>query len=445
MKSSEWQALLWHRIWGHEFDMLVVMQPSAGQEQISSVCHAGRTAGLEPTIFDSDPVQVLLLGTPLSDVEQVLEEMEGVSRVLNPSDTDTPVTSNLRISRIRPLISPAILMEQLPLDHDGAALVQRTRREIGRILAKTDDRLLVVVGPCSIHDANAALDYAGRLAQISPELADDLLLVLRVYFEKPRTTVGWKGLINDPHGDGSYAVNEGLRIARGLLLDVLALGLPAGCEFLDPISPQFIADAVSWAAIGARTTESQVHRNLASGLSMPVGFKNGTSGDIQIAIDAISAASWPHHFMSVTEQGHAAIVETRGNRDTHVILRGGRSGPNFDAASVESVLKSLREADLPPRLMIDASHGNSGKDYRRQPAVANDVAGQIASGETGIVGVMLESFLVDGRQELDWSREMTYGQSVTDGCMGWEMVVPVLYQLSAAVQARRKSLQFRVS
>jgi 3-deoxy-7-phosphoheptulonate synthase len=354
-----------------------------------------------------------------------------------------PVTSNLRISRIRPLISPAILMEQLPLTPDGATLVHQSRRAISRILAGDDDRLLVVVGPCSIHDANAALDYAGRLAAIAPDLSDELLLVLRVYFEKPRTTVGWKGLINDPYGDGSYAVNEGLRIARGLLLDVLALGLPAGCEFLDPISPQFIADAVSWAAIGARTTESQVHRNLASGLSMPVGFKNGTTGDIQIAIDAISAASWPHHFMSVTEQGHAAIVETRGNRDTHVILRGGRSGPNFDAEHVNSVLSSLRNASLPARLMIDASHGNSGKDYRRQPAVANDVASQIGSGQRGIVGLMLESFLVDGRQDLDRSKSMTYGQSVTDGCMGWDMMVPVLQQLADAVRARRaRSLDF---
>lgn len=417
--------------------MLVVMQASARHTDIELVCEAGKIAGLEPTVFGGEPRMVLLSGNPLSEIESVLARMPGVLSVSIPIDTQLPITSNLRISGIRPLISPAILMEQLPLNADGAVLVQHSRRAISKILAGEDDRLLVVVGPCSIHDVDAALDYAGQLAAIAPEFSDELQLVLRVYFEKPRTTVGWKGLINDPNGDGSYAVNEGLRIARGLLLDVLALGLPAGCEFLDPISPQFFADAVSWAAIGARTTESQVHRNLASGLSMPVGFKNGTSGDIQIAIDAMSAASWPHHFMSVTEQGQAAIVETRGNRDTHVILRGGRTGPNFDAESVDLTLKSLVEAHLPPRLMIDASHGNSGKDFHRQPAVASVVAEQIASGQGGIVGIMLESFLVDGRQELDWALEMTYGQSVTDGCMGWEMMVPVLHELARGVQARR--------
>ena len=417
--------------------MLVVMHTSARSEQIETVCDLGRTAGLDPTVFDGDPAMVLLAGTPLADIEAATRELPGVERIAEPVACASPVTSNLRIAGIRPLTAPAILMEQLPLASESAVLVQQSRRAISNILDGRDDRLVVVVGPCSIHDAEAALDYAARLAAIAPELSSDLLLVLRVYFEKPRTTVGWKGLINDPRGDGSYAVNEGLRIARGLLLDVLGLGLPAGCEFLDPISPQFIADAVSWAAIGARTTESQVHRNLSSGLSMPVGFKNGTAGDIQIAIDAISAAAWPHHFMSVTEQGLAAIVQTRGNRDTHVILRGGRSGPNFDAASVESVLQLLQAANLPARVMIDASHGNSNKDYRRQPAVASDVAAQIAAGQNGIVGLMLESFLVDGRQELDWANGMTYGQSVTDSCMGWEMTRSVLYELAAAVRARR--------
>jgi 3-deoxy-7-phosphoheptulonate synthase len=417
--------------------MLVVMESIAGPEQIDAVCRIARYAGLDTMVFDGAPYQVLLSGTPISDIEQALSGLPGVAEIRQPSAAGTPVTSNLRIKGIRPLISPAILMEQLPLTSERATLVQQSRRATSRILAGEDDRLLVVVGPCSIHDAGAALDYAGRLASIAPELSNDLLLVLRVYFEKPRTTVGWKGLVNDPRGDGSYAVNEGLRIARGLLLEVLDLGLPAGCEFLDPITPQFIADAVTWAAIGARTTESQVHRNLASGLSMPVGFKNGTSGDIQIAIDAMSAASWPHHFMSVTEQGHAAIVETRGNRDTHVILRGGRSGPNFDEASVSSVLSMLEEANLPSGLMIDASHGNSSKDYRRQPLVAHEVARQIAAGQTGITGIMLESFLVDGRQELDWSKEMIYGQSVTDGCMGWEMLLPVLDELAEAVRSRR--------
>lgn len=420
--------------------MLVVMEMSTNPKQVEDVCRTARNAGLEPTVFDGEPLAILLAGEPISDVEPVIGRLPGVAAVRHELASGMPVTSNLRIKGIRPLVSPAILMEQLPLTSERATLVQQSRRVTSRILTGEDDRLLVVVGPCSIHDASAALEYAGRLAELAPALASELMLVLRVYFEKPRTTVGWKGLVNDPLADGSYAVNEGLRIARGLLLDVLDLGLPAGCEFLDPITPQFIADAVSWAAIGARTTESQVHRNLASGLSMPVGFKNGTSGDIQIAIDAISAASYPHHFMSVTEQGHAAIVETRGNRDTHVILRGGRSGPNFDEASVNSVLSLLRDAGHLPSLMIDASHGNSSKDYRRQPLVAHEVARQIAAGQPGITGIMLESFLVDGRQELDWSSDMVYGQSVTDSCMGWEMLLPVLDELAEAVRTRRNRI-----
>lgn len=418
--------------------MLVVMESSAGREQVDLVCQIARTSGLDTAVFDGEPTQVLLIGNPLNDVESVLRALPHVSTILSPNGSQIPVTSNLRIKGIRPLISPAILMEELPLTLERAELVQRSRRSASRILAGEDDRLLVVVGPCSIHDAEAALDYACRLAQIAAQLSGELEIVLRVYFEKPRTTVGWKGLINDPRGDGSHAVNDGLHIARRLLLDVLDLGLPAGCEFLDPITPQFIADAVTWAAIGARTTESQVHRNLASGLSMPVGFKNGTSGDIQIAIDAISAASYPHQFMSVTEEGLAAIVETRGNRDTHVILRGGRSGTNFDEVSVGSVLALLGDAGLPQSLMIDASHGNSSKDYRRQPIVVHEVARQIAGGQTGLTGIMLESFLVDGKQELDWSKEMVYGQSVTDGCMGWEMLLPVLGELAAAVRSRRE-------
>jgi 3-deoxy-7-phosphoheptulonate synthase len=314
---------------------------------------------------------------------------------------------------------------------------------VGRILDGADDRLLVVVGPCSIHDADAALGYARRLAPLGDELAGELRVVMRVYFEKPRTTVGWKGLINDPHLDGSFAVNDGLHLARRLLLDVVALGLPAGCEFLDPISPQFIADAVTWAAIGARTTESQVHRNLASGLSMPVGFKNGTGGDVQVAVDAMHAAAYPHQFMSVTEQGVAAIVVTRGNRDTHVILRGGHDGPNYDAASVRRALAAVRAGGLPPRVMVDASHGNSAKDFRRQPLVARAVAEQVAAGEPGIVGVMLESFLVDGRQELADRTRLTAGQSITDACMGWDMTVPLLRELASAARARRDLLGHR--
>ncbi len=349
----------------------------------------------------------------------------------------TPTTKDLRITGSRPLVPPAILLEQLPLNEEGMAAVSRARAEVVDILDGRDDRLVVVVGPCSIHDPVAALDYARRLKQLAAELAQDLQVVMRVYFEKPRTTVGWKGLINDPRLDGSFAVNEGLYTARRLLLELVALGLPTGCEFLDPISPQFFSDAVAWAAIGARTTESQVHRNLASGLSMPVGFKNGTGGGGQMAIDAVRAAASPHSFLGVTDQGLAAIITTRGNRDCHVILRGGRNGPNYDAESVQRMLDSLRKAGLPPRLMIDASHDNSGKDYRRQPSVAAEVAAQVAGGQPGIVGVMMESFLVEGRQDLIDGQDLVYGQSITDSCMSWETTVDVLHRLAEAVRARR--------
>ncbi len=332
---------------------------------------------------------------------------------------------------------PAILVEELPLSDEGSLRVGPAREEIHRILAFEDDRLLVVVGPCSIHDPVAALDYARRLKALADELSGELRIVMRVYFEKPRTTLGWKGLINDPHLDGSFRINEGLRLARRLLLDLIGLDVPAGCEFLDPISPQFTTDLVTWGAIGARTTESQVHRELASGLSMPVGFKNGTGGGIQMAINAVRAAAHPHSFLGVTEQGLAGIVVTRGNPDCHVILRGGRTGPNYDAANVQKTLGMLREANLASRLMIDASHGNSEKDYRRQPLVAREVAAQIAAGERGIIGVMLESFLVDGRQDLVDPARLLYGQSITDACMGWDMTVPVLRELAAAAAARR--------
>jgi 3-deoxy-7-phosphoheptulonate synthase len=362
-----------------------------------------------------------------------------VERIASAQSNGRPETYNLRIAGIRPLVPPLILMEQLPLPDAGAVLVHRTRTELRRILAGDDDRLIVVVGPCSIHDPAVALDYAAKLAEVAKEHANELSIVMRVYFEKPRTTVGWKGLINDPHLDGSFAVNEGLSIARRFLLDVIELGLPAGTEFLDPVSPQFLADAVSWGAIGARTTESQVHRNLTSGLSMPIGFKNGTGGDVQIAVDACNAASYPHQFMSVTEQGVAAIVETRGNRDTHLILRGGSSGTNYDAESVAKSLAALKKAGMPERVMIDASHGNSNKDYRRQPEVIRSVADQVAAGQRGIIGVMLESFLVDGRQDLADRASMVSGQSITDSCMGWEMTVPVLQTLAEAVTARRNA------
>jgi 3-deoxy-7-phosphoheptulonate synthase len=352
-----------------------------------------------------------------------------------------PQTRDLRIAGYRPLLPPAILMEELPLSAEGAVIVSRTRDEVVDILDGRDDRLVVVVGPCSVHDTEAALEYARLLTGPALEYASDLRIVMRVYFEKPRTTVGWRGLISDPHLDGSYAVNDGLRLARRLLLDVVALGLPAGCEFLDPISPQFFADTVTWAAIGARTTESQVHRNLASGLSMPVGFKNGTGGGVQMAVDAVRAAARPHSFLSVTEQGLAAIVTTRSNPDCHVVLRGGRFGPNYDIENVQRTLDLLREASLPPRVMIDVSHDNSRKDFRQQPAVAQAVAAQIAAGEIGIIGVMMESFLVEGRQELVNKADLVYGQSITDSCMGWEMTRDVLRGLAQAVRERRATRQ----
>jgi 3-deoxy-7-phosphoheptulonate synthase len=346
-------------------------------------------------------------------------------------------TRDLRIESFRPLLPPAILLEELPLDETSSSTVARGRAEVSAILNERDDRLVVVVGPCSIHDPVAALEYGRRLKALADELRDELCVVMRVYFEKPRTTVGWKGLINDPRLDGSFAINEGLRLARRLLRDLADLGLPAGCEFLDPISPQFTSDLVSWGAIGARTTESQVHRELASGLSMPVGFKNGTDGGVQIAIDAVRSAAHPHSFLGVTEQGLCAIVSTRGNRDCHVIHRGGETGPNYDALHVEKTAAALRTAGLPARVMVDASHGNSSKDYRRQPVVARDVAEQVGRGDATILGVMMESFLVEGRQDLRDPRSLVAGQSITDPCMGWQMTVPVLRELAAAVRGRR--------
>jgi 3-deoxy-7-phosphoheptulonate synthase len=346
-------------------------------------------------------------------------------------------TRDLRVESIRPLLPPAILLEELPLSDAAAITVSRGREEVARILRGEDDRLVVIVGPCSIHDPGAAVDYAQRLRRLAEELAGDLRIVMRVYFEKPRTTVGWKGLINDPNLDGSFAINQGLRVGRRLLLDLAELGLPAGCEFLDPITPQFTSDLVTWGAIGARTTESQVHRELASACSMPVGFKNGTDGGVQIAIDAVRAAAHPHRFIGVTEQGLAGIVSTAGNPDCHVILRGGAAGPNYDAISVRKTLSALGDAGLPPRVMIDASHGNSEKDHRRQPIVVREVAAQIAQGEAGILGMMMESFLIDGRQELSDPTRLVYGQSITDACMGWDASVPVLQELAAAVRARR--------
>jgi 3-deoxy-7-phosphoheptulonate synthase len=346
-------------------------------------------------------------------------------------------TDDLRIREIKTLIPPAILLDELRITEPVSTLVAESRRDVGSILAGRDDRLLVVAGPCSIHDANAGLDYAKRLAALASELRQDLAIVMRVYFEKPRTIVGWKGLINDPHLDGSFAINEGLRLARRFLLSVNALGLPAGTEFLDPITPQFFADLVSWGAIGARTSESQVHRELASGLSMPVGFKNGTDGSVQIAIEAVLSATHPHQFLSVTKQGVAAIIATDGNPECHVILRGGKNGPNYADAHVRRATTELAKARVLPRLMVDCSHANSGKDYRRQPAVLRDVAQQIASGSRSIFGVMLESFLVAGRQDVPKDGTLVYGQSITDGCMDWEATVPLIRELAVAVRERR--------
>jgi 3-deoxy-7-phosphoheptulonate synthase len=339
-----------------------------------------------------------------------------------------------RIEQVVPLATPALLLHEHPLPPERAADVTRSRAEITRILDREDPRLLVVVGPCSVHDVNAAHDYARRLAALASDLPE-LLVVMRVYFEKPRTTTGWKGLINDPHLDGSGDVNSGLRMARELLLQVLDLGLPVGCEFLDPITPQYIADTVAWGAIGARTTESQTHRQLASGLSMPVGFKNRTDGNIGVAVDAVRAAAAQHSFAGVDLSGTSAILHTAGNADCHIILRGGSGASNYDAASIEGTLERLRAVGLPERVIIDASHDNSGKDHERQPAVAAEVGAQIAAGNGAIVGAMLESFLVGGRQDL--GGELTYGQSVTDECMGWEATVEVLRSLDRAAGERR--------
>ena len=315
--------------------------------------------------------------------------------------------------------------------------MRRGRSEIHAILDGEDDRLLVIVGPCSVHDVNATLDYARRLAEQASRRQEDLRVAMRVYFEKPRTTTGWNGLINDPHLDGSGDVNTGLHMARGLLLDVLALGLAVGCEFLDPITPQYISDAVCWGAIGARTTESQIHRQLGSGLSMPVGFKNRTDGNVQVAVDAVRAAAVPHAFAGIDDSGTPAILYTRGNNDCHIILRGGRGAPNYGPDDISNALALLRAAGLAERLVIDVSHDNSGKDATRQPPVAAEVAAQIADGRDAIVGVMLESFLVAGRQDLDSPETLTYGQSITDACIDWETTVEVLDGLAAAVRMRR--------
>jgi 3-deoxy-7-phosphoheptulonate synthase len=350
--------------------------------------------------------------------------------------------SDRHIVDVRRLVAPSTLRYELPLAAEQEEVVLTGRLAAASILRGDDDRLLVIVGPCSVHDPASALDYARRLRALIAEFSDSLALVMRVYFEKPRTALGWKGLINDPGLDGSNRVNDGLFVARSLLLEILSIGVPVACEFLEPIMPQYIADTVSWGAIGARTTHSQIHRQLASGLSMPVGFKNSTEGDIQGAVDAVLVASRSQVFPGITYDGVGAIFTTAGNPDCHVVLRGSNSGPNYGSPDVADALERLERTGLTPRLVIDASHGNSGKDHRRQPVVASEIAARVADGERGIAGVMLESFLVEGRQELIFGHagRLQYGQSITDACMGWQTTVDVVHRLARATMVRRQSL-----
>lgn len=346
-------------------------------------------------------------------------------------------TDDLRINDIKEVSPPDVVHAEFPISDQASQNICETRNAIHHILKGEDDRLLVIIGPCSIHDPKAALEYASRLREMRDKLARDLLIVMRVYFEKPRTTVGWKGLINDPDLDDSYHINKGLRVARKLLLDINNLGVPAATEYLDLITPQYLADLISWGAIGARTTESQVHRELASGLSCPVGFKNGTDGTLKIAVDAIRSASRPHNFLSLTKAGHSAIFSTSGNDDCHIILRGGKK-PNYDAESVNKAAEELGKAELPVKLMIDFSHANSAKQHRRQLEVGKDVAQQVANGDTRIIGAMIESHLQEGRQDVVAGKQLEYGKSITDACIGWDESITLLTQLADAVQKRRE-------
>jgi len=353
----------------------------------------------------------------------------------------TTRTDDLRIASLSPLISPAVLSYYLPVTEKASQLVTSARAQADAILRGEDDRLLVVVGPCSIHDPAAALEYAALLKEQTERFSDDLFIIMRVYFEKPRTTVGWKGLINDPHLDDSFDINHGLRVSRGLLLDLANMGMPSGTEFLDTISPQYIADLIAWGAIGARTTECQLHRELASGLSMPVGFKNGTGGSIQIALDAIQSASRPHHFLGVSKQGVSAIVSTTGNTSCHLILRGGNSGPNFEKEQIEAAIAMLREQHLAESVMVDCSHGNSMKDFRNQPFVANALCKQIAEGARAITAVMIESNLIEGNQKLAGGLpSLVRGQSVTDACIGWDDTMAVLERFAQAVKVKKSRI-----
>ncbi len=349
-------------------------------------------------------------------------------------------TDDTRITGMEEVDAPEILIRDLPLSDPESEFVFNSRAQISDIIHGRDDRLLVVIGPCSIHDPEAALEYGERLSQQAERWKDELKVVMRVYFEKPRTTVGWKGLINDPHLNDSFAINEGLRTARGLLRDLVDMGLPTGTEYLDPITPQYMADLVCWGAIGARTTESQVHRQLASGLSCPTGFKNSTRGSIQVAVDAVGSARSPHIFLSVTKQGHSAIFSTSGNQDCHIILRGGGGGPNYDSGSIKAAAELLRKAGLPPTVMVDMSHANSGKEFKRQLEVSASICHQLRMGERGIMGVMVESNLVEGKQTLGDPEDLVYGQSITDSCLGWGDSVGMLENLAAAVEARREAV-----
>lgn len=348
-------------------------------------------------------------------------------------------TDDLRIVGITKVSSPEQLLNNLPITDKAASTVTTSRNAIHDILHGKDDRVFVVVGPCSIHDPEAALEYAKKLMPLREKLADQLEIVMRVYFEKPRTTVGWKGLINDPDMDNSFNIDKGLQQARELLLELNMMGMPAATEYLDPVSPQYVADLISWGAIGARTTESQVHRELASGLSCPIGFKNGTDGNLQIAIDAIGASSKPHNFLSVTKGGHSAIVLTAGNEDCHVILRGGKNGTNYESKDVRAAAERLEAADLAARLMVDCSHANSSKDHNKQVIVGNDLADQISGGEDALVGIMIESHLFAGRQNIVDPAELEYGVSVTDACLAWDDTAPLLERLAAAVGERRSN------
>ncbi len=346
-------------------------------------------------------------------------------------------TDDLRILETKEVVAPIQVHDEISITDNAAQTTLSARKEIHNILTREDDRLLVVVGPCSIHHPKAAIEYAGKLKAVKDQLKEDLLIVMRVYFEKPRTTVGWKGLINDPDLNSTFNINKGLRIARQVLLDINNLGMPAATEYLDLITPQYVSDLIAWGAIGARTTESQVHRELSSGMSCPVGFKNATDGSIKIAIDAIGAAMSPHHFLSVTKEGRSAIFSTKGNEDAHIILRGGDDAPNYDAVNVEKVAEGLQQAKLRPNIMIDFSHGNSLKQFQRQLVVAEDVGEQIAQGDSRIIGAMVESYLKAGRQDVVEGQELAYGQSITDACLGWNDTVQLLNNLAVAVQKRR--------